>query len=326
MTKNNNLASYFVRISQLGDQLKAIDEQVSDKELVAVAINGLSDSCDASRASISGRENAPSFDKIWASYTQEESRLMSKGKDTESRCPQGNDDRKRKGKRHASATNLNEPSYKRRPRKKDYDDEYSFYYAFIGSIAGGNISSNYNLYVPGLKKNLLSISSLEDKGYGIAFVDGQVLLWKKDSSFESPKVIGLRIGGLYRLRGYSIQALICNTSNLCQLWHQRYTHVHYKALSRMKDFVKGISKIKIEHDGACKGCVLGEKGRFTRSDSKSEGILDLIHSDVCAPMSNKSLGGHLYYVTFIDDYSHTTWIYFLKSKDEVFEKFLEFKA
>ena len=34
----------------------------------------------------------------------------------------------------------------------------------------------------------------------------------------------------------------------------------------------------------------------------------------------------VYYVSFIDDYSHKTWIYFLKSKDEVFNKFKEFKA
>jgi len=43
-------------------------------------------------------------------------------------------------------------------------------------------------------------------------------------------------------------------------------------------------------------------------------------------MFTKSLGGHLYYVTFIDDHSRKTWIYLLKSKDEVFDKFQELKA
>ena len=38
------------------------------------------------------------------------------------------------------------------------------------------------LLVPGLKKNLISISSLEHKGMRVAFVDGQVLMWTKDSS------------------------------------------------------------------------------------------------------------------------------------------------
>jgi len=43
-------------------------------------------------------------------------------------------------------------------------------------------------------------------------------------------------------------------------------------------------------------------------------------------MSNTTLGGHLYYVTFIDDHSRKTWLYLLKTKDEVFEKFMEFRS
>jgi transposase InsO family protein len=42
-------------------------------------------------------------------------------------------------------------------------------------------------------------------------------------------------------------------------------------------------------------------------------------------MPVKSLGGSSYYVTFIDDYSRKTWLYLLKTKDEVFNKFQEFK-
>ena len=41
------------------------------------------------------------------------------------------------------------------------------------------------LYVPGLKKNLLSISTMEDRGYAVEFVDGQVLAWPKGLSLDS---------------------------------------------------------------------------------------------------------------------------------------------
>ena len=54
--------------------------------------------------------------------------------------------------------------------------------------------------------------------------------------------------------------------------------------------------------------------------------MELIHSDVCGPIPSTSLSGFEYYVTFIDDYSRNTWIYFLKTKDDVFIKFKEFKA
>lgn len=43
-------------------------------------------------------------------------------------------------------------------------------------------------------------------------------------------------------------------------------------------------------------------------------------------MTRKSLGGHLYYATFIDNHSRKTCVYLMKSKDEVFIKFQEFKA
>ena len=43
-------------------------------------------------------------------------------------------------------------------------------------------------------------------------------------------------------------------------------------------------------------------------------------------MSSSSLSGYVYYVSFIDDFSRKTWIYFMKNKNEVFNKFKEFKA
>eukprot|EP00253_Pinus_taeda_P013498 PITA_13498 len=51
-----------------------------------------------------------------------------------------------------------------------------------------------------------------------------------------------------------------------------------------------------------------------------------MHSDVFGPVKVPSLGKSMYYVSFIDDFSRNTWIYFLKKKFKVFDKFKEFKA
>jgi transposase InsO family protein len=92
--------------------------------------------------------------------------------------------------------------------------------------------------------------------------------------------------------------------------------------------VTGLPEIQIQHKGVCKDCALGKniKGSFSSSDNRSKEILDLIHSDVCGPMTVASMNGYLYYVLFIDDHSWKTWIYFLKNKDGVLVKFQEFKA
>ena len=54
--------------------------------------------------------------------------------------------------------------------------------------------------------------------------------------------------------------------------------------------------------------------------------MEIIHSDVCGPMSSSSLSGYVYYVSFIDDFSRKACIYFMNNKYEVFSKFKEFKA
>ena len=47
---------------------------------------------------------------------------------------------------------------------------------------------------------------------------------------------------------------------------------------------------------------------FRKSETKTKGTLELIHSNVCGPMPSISLIGYEYYVAFIDDYSIKTWI------------------
>ena len=68
------------------------------------------------------------------------------------------------------------------------------------------------------------------------------------------------------------------------------------------------------------------KNTFPNSEKKAKGIIEIVHADVCGPMSSSSLSGYVYYVSFIDDFSHKNWIYFLKGKSEFFIKFKEYKA
>ena len=56
------------------------------------------------------------------------------------------------------------------------------------------------LYVLGLKKNLLSISTLDAKGIRVAFFDGQVLMWPRRKTIEDARAIGEEYGGIYKLK------------------------------------------------------------------------------------------------------------------------------
>jgi len=70
-------------------------------------------------------------------------------------------------------------------QRVEFGDNGKFEVKGIGSSSfqldsGSNVKLNNNLYVLDLNKKLVSISSLEGKGYRIVFVDGQILVWKKD--------------------------------------------------------------------------------------------------------------------------------------------------
>jgi hypothetical protein len=47
------------------------------------------------------------------------------------------------------------------------------------------------LYVPGMKRNLVFVSTLEDKGYKVTFSEGKVLAWNNNSHMDSSQVIGV---------------------------------------------------------------------------------------------------------------------------------------
>ena len=120
------------------------------------------------------------------------------------------------------------------------------------------------------------------------------------------------------MKGHADSALATSTINPCELWHRRLAHVYYSAPPIVSKVVTGLPEIQIKHEGVCKGCTQGKntKNPYSKSDRKSKGILDIIHSDICRPIQTTSFRGYVYYASFIDDYSHKTWIYFLKNVEK----------
>lgn len=140
--------------------------------------------------------------------------------------------------------------------------------------------------------------------------------------------LGSRIEELYRVNGRPMRAMVHDSNHQSELWHRRFARLHYEALPKVRRMVFGIPEVQTNHDGVCPRCVSGKKlrGPFPSSKSRTTDILQLIHSDICGPMPIKSLGGYLYYIIFVDDFSQRTWIFYLKHKDEAFDVFKDFKV
>ena len=104
-----------------------------------------------------------------------------------------------------------------------------------------------------------------------------------------------------------------------QLWHRRLCHPSPHVLSMMFP-----NFCKTSHE--CDICHMSKSTRLSFPISKSRATLpfEIVHSDVWGPSSHESFDGYRFYVTFIDDFTRTTFIYLLKFKHEVFNCFEDF--
>ena len=79
---------------------------------------------------------------------------------------------------------------------------------------------------------------------------------------------------------------------------------------------------------SCERCLIGKMSKTPFSGTMERGtdLLEIIHTNVCGPMSVESCGGYHYFLTFTDDLSRYGYIYLMKHKSETFEKFKEFQS
>jgi hypothetical protein len=77
------------------------------------------------------------------------------------------------------------------------------------------------------------------------------------------------------------------------------------------------------------GCVIGKQMRNTfqkKAEYHARSSLELIHTDICGPITPMSFSDKRYFITFIDNYTRKIWVCFLKEKFEAFEVFKKFKV
>lgn len=81
--------------------------------------------------------------------------------------------------------------------------------------------------------------------------------------------------------------------------------------------LEGMKEIKMSLK-PCTHCLTGNQNRVSfqyKAPHRRPHVLDWVHYDFCGPMTNSTLRGAMYFVTFIDDYFRKVWVYTLKTKD-----------
>ncbi|CAH9079864.1 unnamed protein product [Cuscuta europaea] len=185
--------------------------------------------------------------------------------------------------------------------------------------------------VKGLKFNLLSISQFCDRGNSVVF-DHNVC---RIVNNESQQVIleGKRLENTYKvdldlLPSISLTCLSV-IDNDPLLWHKRLGHASFSLINKLKnnELVVGLPKIKYSLDHICSACATGKQSRSsfkTKNFVSTSKPIELIHMDLCGPMSVRSRGNKEYVLVIVDDFSRFTWTIFLASKKDTFNEFVVF--
>ena len=134
----------------------------------------------------------------------------------------------------------------------------------------------------------------------------------------------LNINGLLNLdrsdtRIHNIDAKRCKVDNdsATYLWHCHLCHIGVKRMKKLHS--DGIlESLHYESFDACEPCLMGKmtKTQLSGTMERAIDLLEIIHTDVCGPMSVEARGGYRYFLTFTDDLSRYGYIYLMKHKSK----------
>ncbi|KAK1683899.1 hypothetical protein QYE76_044747, partial [Lolium multiflorum] len=212
------------------------------------------------------------------------------------------------------------------------DNSTSEVLGFGKVVVAHNITLVDVMLVKTLGYNLLSVSALGKMGFAV-FIDNDivVLLWSKTLKVA---FVGYREHNLYVVdfSGTTTSSAMClfGKADVGWLWHRRLAHVNMRTLQSLhkgNHIVGLMESVSFAKDRVCRACVEGkmhDSPHPSKTIISSKRILELLHVDLFGPVTHASLGAKKHCLVIVDDYSRYTWVYFLKTKDETQQIFIDF--
>lgn len=191
-----------------------------------------------------------------------------------------------------------------------------------------NITVRSVQYVPNLCANLLSVSQMVRSGHTVTFDATGCKIVNASNELVAKAEMNNNMFKLVRDKNAAscFPAMSAGPSNQL-LWHRRLGHPCYDKLNRLRnDLAQGFDCASVRND-SCIVCLQGKQARkpFNSTGTRAKQLLEIVHSDVCGPFSVTSMGGAKYFLLFLDDFSRMVFVYMLKQKSDVTEKFIEFQ-
>ncbi|KAI3818795.1 hypothetical protein L1987_12613 [Smallanthus sonchifolius] len=181
-----------------------------------------------------------------------------------------------------------------------------------------------------LRSNILSLGQLTEKGYDI-HMHGNILKLYDDHKRLVIK-IQRSVNRLYKI-SLKIAKPVCLAVHLddeAWLWHARMGHANFTILESMarNELVVGMPRIAHPKQ-VCEGCLVAKqvsKPVPKEAQWRASVPLELVHADLCGPITPQTKGGNRYFMLLVDDFTRYMWVYLIETKDQAFQKFKWFKA
>lgn len=190
------------------------------------------------------------------------------------------------------------------------------------------LSNTY--YIPRLRNNIISLGQLDESGCQVVIQGG--VLHVRDRHREFLAKVRRSANRLYKITLTPAQpvSLLARTSDHTWRWHERYGHIAFDALRKLvkEGMVRGMPQLD-NVDQLCDACLAGKQRRAPfplEAKYHAAGRLDLVHGDLCAPMSPPTQGGRRYFLLLVDDQSRFMWLVLLSTKDEAADAIKKFQA
>ena len=140
---------------------------------------------------------------------------------------------------------------------------------------------------------------------------------------------GIHRNNLYYLKGSivtgQVEIFIPSDDGNTQVWQMRVGHGGEKSLQApaKKGSLEGAASCNLvgEQDVLDK-----KKVKFSTTTHHSEGLLDYVHVSIWGAAKTVSLGGHRYFVSFIDNLFRHCWIYLLRQRCEALDTLVKWKV
>ncbi|KAL4383663.1 hypothetical protein GQ457_15G023980 [Hibiscus cannabinus] len=185
-------------------------------------------------------------------------------------------------------------------------------------------------YIPKLCSNIISLGQMMEDGNKVQMAGDTMKMSDKSGKLLMP--VKRTQNRLYKitLKTPKQVCLLTSLEDPTWLWHARLGHVNFHDLKMTGDkkLALGIPLFS-RLNKLCDTCVIAKHARSpfpNQANFKTEKPVELIHANICEPLSPDTLAGNKYFMLIVDDFTRWMWVCVLAANSYSFQAFKKFKS